>query len=106
MQALKAATSWSAELLEGKNGARGRAKIGSIRPGNFADLLVVSADPSSDISNTKKIERVMKNAHWVELTYQPEYVRLEKPVSTLAASTSAPVISSIAPSSLKEGSAS
>ena len=106
MQALKAATSWPAELLEGKNGARGRAKIGSIRPGNFADLLVVSADPSSDISNTKKIERVMKNGHWVELTYHPEYVTLQKPVSPLAASTFAPVISSIAPSSLKEGSAS
>jgi Amidohydrolase family len=60
MQALKAATSWPAELLQGKNGARGTAKIGSIRPGNFADLVVVSADPLSDISNTKKIERVMK----------------------------------------------
>src|SRR5499427_6206332 len=55
MQALKAATSWSAELLQGKDGARGNAKIGSIRPGNFADLVVVNADPLSDISNTKKI---------------------------------------------------
>jgi imidazolonepropionase-like amidohydrolase len=45
MQALKAATSWSAELLEGKNRARGRASIGSIRTGNFADLVVVSAVP-------------------------------------------------------------
>ena len=104
MQALKAATSWPAELLEGKNGARGRAKIGSIRPGNFADLVVVSADPSSDISNTKKIERVMKNGRWVELTYHPEYVTLSKPAAPLAASTFAPVISSIAPSSVKEGS--
>jgi len=106
MQALKAATSWPAELLEGKNGARGRAKIGSIRPGNFADLVVVSADPVNDISNTKKIERVMKNGRWVELTYHPEYVTLQKPAAPLAASTFAPVISSIAPSSVKEGSAS
>ena len=45
MQALKAATSWPAELLQGKNGSRGTAKIGSIRPGSFADLVVVSADP-------------------------------------------------------------
>jgi hypothetical protein len=104
MQALKAATSWPAELLEGKNGARGRAKIGSIRPGNYADLVVVSADPSSDISNTKKIERVMKNGRWVELGYHPEYVTLLKPAGSLAASTFAPVISSIQPSSLKEGS--
>src|SRR5207249_269180 len=73
MQALKAATSWSAEILEGRNKARGEAKIGSIRAGNFADLVVVSADPMSDISNTKKIERVMKNGRWVELGYHPEY---------------------------------
>jgi hypothetical protein len=104
MQALKAATSWPAELLEGKNGARGRAKIGSIRPGNFADLVVVSADPLADISNTKKIERVMKNGHWVELTYHPEYVTLTRPAGALAASTFAPVISAIEPSSVKEGS--
>ena len=45
MQALKAATSWPAELLEGKDGARGRAKIGSIRSGNFADLVVFQPDP-------------------------------------------------------------
>jgi hypothetical protein len=104
MQALKAATSWPAELLEGKNGARARARIGSIRPGNFADLVVVSADPLTDISNTKKIERVMKNGRWVELTYHPEYVTLVKPAVPLAASTFAPVISSIRPSSVTEGS--
>jgi hypothetical protein len=104
MQALKAATSWPAELLEGKNRARGRARIGSIQPGNFADLIVVSADPSSDISNTKKIERVMKNGRWVELGYHPEYVTLLKPAGPLAASTFAPVVSAIQPSSVKEGS--
>ena len=35
MQALKAATSWSSELLAGKNGARGNPRVGSIRPGNY-----------------------------------------------------------------------
>jgi hypothetical protein len=104
LQALKAASSWPAELLEGKNGARGSAKIGSIRPGNFADLVVVSADPLSDISNTKKIERVMKNGRWIELAYHPEYVTLTKPAIPLAASTFAPVISAITPSRIQEGS--
>jgi len=103
MQALKAATSWPAELLQGKNGARGNAKIGSIRAGNFADLVVVGADPMSDISNTKKIERVMKNGRWVELGYHPEYYTFVRPARSLAASTFAPVISSIEPSSVKEG---
>ena len=104
MQALKAATSWSAELLQGKNGARGNAKIGAIRAGNFADLVVVSADPMTDISNTKKIERVMKNGRWVELGYHPEYVTLVRPATPLAASTFAPVISAIQPNSVKAGS--
>jgi hypothetical protein len=104
MQALKSATSWSAEILEGKNKARGEAKVGSIRPGNLADLVVVSADPLSDISNTKKIERVMKNGRWVVLGYHPEYFTFVRPARSLAAATFAPAISSIQPSSVKAGS--
>jgi Amidohydrolase family len=103
MQALKAATSWPAELLEGKNGARGRAKIGSLRPGNFADLVVVSADPTTDISNTKKIERVMKNGRWVELGYHPEYFTQTRPARPIVASYVAPTIAAIAPSRVVEG---
>jgi hypothetical protein len=104
MQALKSATSWSAEILEGKNKARGEAKIGSIRAGNFADLVVVSADPLSDISNTKKIERVMKNGRWVELGYHPEYYTFTQRPRSLAAATFAPAISAIQPSQVTEGS--
>ncbi|HLK84076.1 MAG TPA: amidohydrolase family protein [Xanthobacteraceae bacterium] len=104
MQALKAATSWSAELVEGKDKARGEARVGSIRAGNFADLVVVSADPLSNISNTKKIERVMKNGRWVELGYHPEYFTFVRPARALAAATFAPAISSIQPSSVKAGS--
>src|SRR5258708_2043056 len=104
MQALKSATSWSAQILEGKNKARGEAKIGSIRAGNFADLVVVSADPLSDISNTKKIERVMKNGRWVELGYHPEYFTFVRPARSLAAATFAPAISAIQPVSVNSGS--
>jgi hypothetical protein len=103
MQALKAATSWPAEILEGKNKARGDAKIGSIRAGNFADLVVVSADPLADISNTKKIERVMKDGRWVELGYHPEYFTFTQRPRSLAAATFAPVISAIEPSKVTEG---
>jgi len=104
MQALKSATSWSAEILEGKNKVRGEAKVGAIRVGNFADLVVVSADPLSDISNTKKIERVMKNGRWVELGYHPEYFTFVRPARSVAAATLAPAISSVQPSSVKAGS--
>jgi hypothetical protein len=105
MQALKAATSWPAEILAGKDGARGRARIGSLRPGNFADLVVVSADPLADISNTKKIERVMKNGRFIERVYHPEYVTLSKPAIALAAATLAPAISAVMPSRVTEGGA-
>jgi hypothetical protein len=105
MQALKAATSWPAELLQGKNASRGNAKIGSIRAGNLADLVVVSADPLSEISNTKKIERVMKNGRWVELGYHPEYFTSVRPARPIVASNLAPTISAMQPSRVQEGSA-
>ena len=60
MQALQAGTSWAADMFAGYKGARGNQKVGSIQAGNFADLLVLEADPLEDIANTKKIERVMK----------------------------------------------
>jgi hypothetical protein len=104
MQALKAATSWPAELLQGKNAARGNARIGSIRPGNFADLVVVSADPLSDISNTKMIERVMKNGRWVELGYHPEYFTSVRPARPIVASSQVPTISAMEPNRVAEGS--
>jgi hypothetical protein len=105
MQALKAATSWPAELLQGKNASRGAAKIGSIRPGNLADLVVISADPLSEISNTKKIERVMKNGRWVELGYHPEYFTSVRPARPIVASNLAPTISAMQPNRVQEGSA-
>src|SRR5204863_6758171 len=84
--------------------ARGDAKIGSIRAGNFADLVVVSADPTADISSTKKIERVLKDGRWVELGYHPEYFTFTGRPRSLAAATFAPAIASITPASLTEGS--
>jgi hypothetical protein len=65
---------------------------------------VVSADPTADISNTKKIERVMKNGRWVELGYHPEYYTFTQRPRSLAAATFAPVVSAIQPSQVTEGS--
>ena len=104
MQALKAATSWSAELLAGKNGARGNPRVGSIRAGNFADFVVVGADPLVNISNTKRIERVMKAGRWIELGYHPEYYSFAAPARSIAGSVFAPVISTISPSFVPAGS--
>src|SRR5262245_23574325 len=103
MQALKAATSWSAELLAGKNGARGDPRVGAIKAGNFADLVVVGADPLVTISNTKRVERVMKAGRFIELGYHPEYYSFATPARSIAGSVFAPVISTISPSSIVVG---
>ena len=78
MQALKSATRWSAELLEGVNGARGPASVGSLEPGKRADLVVLGADPLAEISNTQNIERVMKDGDWIELGLQPGVLHVHR----------------------------
>ncbi len=103
MQAIKAATRWSAELLEGKDGRRGPAAIGSLEPGKRADLVVLDANPLVDIGNTQKISRVMKNGRWIELGYHPEYYTFTEPSRSISGSTFAPVLSSIAPAVVTAG---
>ena len=103
MQALKSATRWSAELLEGVDGARGPASVGSLEPGKRADLIVLGADPMSEISNTQDIERVMKDGVWIELGYNPEYYTFTAPSRSVAGATFAPVISSVSPASVNAG---
>jgi imidazolonepropionase-like amidohydrolase len=55
MEALHAGTIGSAAAI-------GRAgEFGSLEPGKFADLVILEADPSLDIHNSKAIAQVMKN---------------------------------------------
>lgn len=54
MQAIRAATSNAAELLDMKN------EIGTVSPGAFADLVAVKGDPLKDITLLEKIDFVMK----------------------------------------------
>jgi imidazolonepropionase-like amidohydrolase len=37
---------------------KSEARIGTIQPGRWADLIVLGANPLDDIRNTKKIESV------------------------------------------------
>lgn len=55
MQAIKAATTVAAELLEMKG------KIGEISPGAFADIVAVKADPFKNINTLEQIGFVMKD---------------------------------------------
>ena len=55
MQAIQAATSSAADLLGHSN------ELGSIKPGKYADIIAVSADPLQDIRALEDVKFVMKN---------------------------------------------
>lgn len=55
LEALRAGTIGSAEAI-------GRAsEFGSLEPGKFADLVILTTDPRTDIRNSRSVEQVMKN---------------------------------------------
>ncbi len=56
MQILRCTTANAARAFGGETGA----KIGAIEPGNFADLVVLKANPLDDIGHASQIESVIK----------------------------------------------
>lgn len=60
LQAIRAATSTAAELLEMKN------DIGSVSAGKFADIVALKGDPLSDIALLQKIDFVMKGGQIIK----------------------------------------
>ncbi len=57
MQILQCTTANAAKTFGGETGA----KIGSLKPGNFADLVILKSNPVDDIKNASDIDSVMKN---------------------------------------------
>jgi imidazolonepropionase-like amidohydrolase len=55
MQAIRAATVISAELIEAEH------ELGRLAPGYLADVIAVPGDPSQDISTTLDVRFVMKH---------------------------------------------
>ncbi len=103
MQALQASTSWPAEMLAGRGGVRRNPGVGSIQEGNFADLVILKANPLEDIGNSKKIERVMKGGRFVDRRYHPDYFTFVSPPRSISGATPVPEISSISPHLVTEG---
>jgi imidazolonepropionase-like amidohydrolase len=62
MQALVAATATGASLMP----PVGEADFGMLEAGKSADLIVLDADPLTDIRNTLEIDQVMQRGEWVE----------------------------------------
>jgi imidazolonepropionase-like amidohydrolase len=57
MQILQCTTANAAKTFGGDTGA----KIGSLKPGHFADLVILKSNPLDDIKNASDIDSVMKN---------------------------------------------
>ena len=57
MQILQCTTANAAKTFGGATGA----KIGSLKPGNYADLVILKSNPLDDIKNASDIDSVMKN---------------------------------------------
>lgn len=57
MQILQCTTANAAKTFGGETGA----KIGSLKPGHFADLVILKSNPLDDIKNTSDIDTVIKN---------------------------------------------
>ena len=72
MQALQAATKNSAEFL-GKLDSRG-----TVEQGKFADLLLLDADPLSDIQNTQKIRSVILRGRLLDRNALDELLATEQ----------------------------
>jgi imidazolonepropionase-like amidohydrolase len=64
MEAIVASTSRAAEMI-------GREDFGAIRPGRRADLLILSADPLKDITNTRAIRDVVVRGRVLERSLSP-----------------------------------
>ena len=67
MQAIQAATKWPAEAVRVAN------QLGTVEEGKLADLVIVSADPLSDIQNLTKLSSVIFNGKVLDGKYHPWY---------------------------------
>jgi hypothetical protein len=66
MKVLQSATKWPAEHYHLKD-------LGTIEVGKLADLDIVTADPSADIHNMRKLDMVIKDGHVVDRAFHPWY---------------------------------
>ena len=104
MQALRAMTIWGAEVMTARRKVPAQPVVGLIRPGAFADIVVLGANPLDNIDNTRKIERVMKGGQFIRLGYTAGYTRPQGEVRAIP-STPEPEISAITPNAVAEGNA-
>jgi hypothetical protein len=105
MQALQSQLLWGAEMLTARRKTPTTPSIGLIADGAYADLVVLAANPLDRISNTRKIERVMKGGKFVKLGYTPDYTSAPTNLVRSTPFIQEPEISALIPNRVVEGSA-
>jgi imidazolonepropionase-like amidohydrolase len=76
LQALQTATLNPAKFFNRLN------DFGTVKPGRFADLVLLEANPLADIANTRKIEAVVADGHYLS---QQDLTQLQTKLKQLAA---------------------
>jgi hypothetical protein len=104
MQALQSATGWGGALLTGRRRVPTTPPVGVIASGAYADLVVLGANPTDNIGNSKKIERVMKGGRFVPLGYTRHYAAPKASETAIIPKTPEPEISAVTPHVVVEGS--
>lgn len=104
MQALQSQLLWGAEMLTARRKTPTTPSIGLIADGAYADLVVLAANPLDRISNTRKIERVMKGGKFVKLGYTPDYTSAPTNLVHSTPFIQEPEISALIPNRVVEGS--
>ena len=61
LEAIAAGTVWNARFFDIED------RLGTIENGKLADLLIVEGDPSKQIDDLARVQKVMLNGKWVEL---------------------------------------
>lgn len=67
MQALQSSTLWPAQM------ARMDKFLGSIEPGKYGDIVILSADPLKDIHNAELVETVIKGGVIQDISFHSDY---------------------------------
>ena len=100
MQVIMTATKSPAEFLRKQN------QLGTIEAGKLADLLILRADPLQDITNTRKIEMVIKDGQVLDTSYHADFVNpIPRTVSAETEPNQIPILTDISPRSATEGDA-
>ena len=66
MKAIQAGSSWVANHFHMKD-------VGSIAVGKYADIVILTADPTKDVMNLRKIDTVMKDGKVIDRSYHAWY---------------------------------